>query len=106
MDKTSQFLSGWVKSLRDNHTRLDKKKSGDGGLELTEREEWIMALSRTWDRFAILYYTPGSGKPVVEDTIIIRQTSEASSWSVVGKRIGARETYGTTFSASVSSESL
>ena len=43
MDKTSELLRGWFKSLRDNHTRLDKKKSGDGSPELTEREEWIMA---------------------------------------------------------------
>lgn len=43
MDKTSELLRGWFKSLRDNHTRLDKKKSGDGAPELTEREEWIMA---------------------------------------------------------------
>uniref|UniRef100_UPI00358E3DCC uncharacterized protein n=1 Tax=Myxine glutinosa TaxID=7769 RepID=UPI00358E3DCC len=43
MGKTSELLRGWFKSLRDNHTRLDKKKSGDGAPELTEREEWIMA---------------------------------------------------------------
>ena len=44
LDNTSELLRGWFKSLRDNHTRLDKKKkSGDGAPELTEREEWIMA---------------------------------------------------------------
>uniref|UniRef100_UPI00358EA23D uncharacterized protein n=1 Tax=Myxine glutinosa TaxID=7769 RepID=UPI00358EA23D len=43
MGKTSELLRGWFKSLRDNHTRLDKKKSGDGAPELAEREEWIMA---------------------------------------------------------------
>ena len=46
MDKTSEFLRVRFKSLRDNHTCLDKKKSGDGAPEPTEREEWIMAKFR------------------------------------------------------------
>lgn len=30
--------------MRDTHTRLDKRKSGDGAaLDLTEREPWIRA---------------------------------------------------------------
>nr|XP_006812997.1 PREDICTED: uncharacterized protein LOC102800831 [Saccoglossus kowalevskii] len=33
----------WFKSLRDMFTRLDKKKSGDGQQQLTERETWIKA---------------------------------------------------------------
>lgn len=41
LDKTADFLKGWFKSLRDTHTRLDKRKSGDGTKELTEREQWI-----------------------------------------------------------------
>ncbi|KAJ3589141.1 hypothetical protein NHX12_009989, partial [Muraenolepis orangiensis] len=33
----------WFKSLRDMFTRLDKKKSGEGQQQLTERETWIKA---------------------------------------------------------------
>ena len=43
MEKTSDTLKGWFRSLRDTHTRLDKKKSGDSSPNLTEREEWIMS---------------------------------------------------------------
>ncbi|XP_014663104.1 PREDICTED: uncharacterized protein LOC106805847 [Priapulus caudatus] len=43
MGKTVEHLQGWFKSLRDIHTRLDKKKSGDGAPELTEREQWVKA---------------------------------------------------------------
>ena len=42
MEKTSDTLKGWFRSLRDTHTCLDKKKSGDSSPNLTEREEWIM----------------------------------------------------------------
>ena len=41
LGKTADYLKGWFKSLRDNYTRLDKKKSGDGAPELTEREQWV-----------------------------------------------------------------
>lgn len=41
MGKTAEYLKGWYKSLRDIYTRLDKKKSGDGAPELTEREQWV-----------------------------------------------------------------
>ena len=41
LDKTADCLKGWFKSLRDIYTRLDKKKSGDGVPELTEREQWV-----------------------------------------------------------------
>ena len=41
MGKTAEHLQGWFKSLRDTHTRLDKKKSSDGAPELTEREQWV-----------------------------------------------------------------
>ena len=43
MEKTADTLKGWFRSLRDSHTRLDKKKSGDGTPDLTEREEWILS---------------------------------------------------------------
>lgn len=43
MGKTVEHLQGWFKSLRDTYTRLDKKKSGDGAPELTEREQWVKA---------------------------------------------------------------
>lgn len=43
MEKTADTLKGWFRSLRDTHTRLDKKKSGDGAPYLTEREEWIIS---------------------------------------------------------------
>ncbi|KAJ3588551.1 hypothetical protein NHX12_012143, partial [Muraenolepis orangiensis] len=33
----------WFESLRDMFTRLDKKKSGEGQQQLTERETWIKA---------------------------------------------------------------
>ncbi|XP_014672138.1 PREDICTED: uncharacterized protein LOC106812710 [Priapulus caudatus] len=41
--RSYKHLQGWFKSLRDTHTRLHKKKSGDGApaVELTERELWI-----------------------------------------------------------------
>ena len=39
--KTVEHLQGWFKSLRDVHTRLNKKCSGDGAPELTEREQWV-----------------------------------------------------------------
>lgn len=41
LGKTSDYLKGWFKSIRDNYTRLDKKKSGDGAPDLTEREKWL-----------------------------------------------------------------
>lgn len=41
LEKTVEHLKGWFKSLRDAHTRLDKKKSGAGVPELTERDQWI-----------------------------------------------------------------
>ena len=43
MGKTADTLKVWFRSLRDTHTRLDKKKSGDGAPDLTEREDWIIA---------------------------------------------------------------
>ena len=43
MEKTADTLKGWFRSLRDTHTRLDKKKSGDGAPDLTERAEWIIS---------------------------------------------------------------
>ena len=43
MEKTADTLKGWFWSLRDTHTRLDKKKSGDGAPQLTEREEWVIS---------------------------------------------------------------
>ena len=43
MEKTADTLKGWFRSLRDTHTRLDKRKSGDGAPHLTEREEWIVS---------------------------------------------------------------
>ncbi|XP_075338653.1 uncharacterized protein LOC142398502 isoform X3 [Odontesthes bonariensis] len=43
MEKTVDTLKGWFRSLRDTHTRLDKKKSGDGAPDLTEREQWILS---------------------------------------------------------------
>lgn len=42
LGKTVEHLQGWFKSLRDNHTRLHKNKSGDGATELTQREKWIL----------------------------------------------------------------
>ena len=42
MGRTAENLKGWFRSLRDTHTRLDKKKSGDGAVNLTEREQWIV----------------------------------------------------------------
>ena len=41
LGKTADHLKRWFKSLRDIYTRLDKKKSGDGAPDLTEREQWI-----------------------------------------------------------------
>ena len=38
---TKKHLMGWFKGLRDNHRRLMNRKSGDGALELTEREQWV-----------------------------------------------------------------
>ena len=43
MEKTADTLKVWFRSLRDTHTRLDKKTSGDGAPDLTEREEWIIS---------------------------------------------------------------
>ena len=42
MGQTVEHLQGWFKSMRDIHTRLLKKKSGDGAPELTEREHWLL----------------------------------------------------------------
>ena len=41
MGRTMEHLQGWFKSLRDAHTRLHKKKSGDGAPVLTDREQWV-----------------------------------------------------------------
>ena len=41
LSKTADYLKGWFKSLRNNFTRLDKKKSRDGAPDLTEREQWV-----------------------------------------------------------------
>ena len=43
MGKSVEHLQGWFKSLRDTNTRLDRKKSGDGASELTQRERWVKA---------------------------------------------------------------
>ena len=43
MEKTADILKGWFRSLCDTHTRLDKKKSGDGAPCPTEREGWIVS---------------------------------------------------------------
>ena len=43
MEKQADTLKGWFRSLRDTHTRLDKKKSGDGAPDLTQREKWIIS---------------------------------------------------------------
>ena len=43
MDKTADTLKGWFRSLRDTHTRLDKKKSGDCAPNLTERDQLILS---------------------------------------------------------------
>ena len=42
MEKQADTLKGWFRSLRDTHTRLDKK-SGDGAPDLTRREKWIIS---------------------------------------------------------------
>ena len=43
MEKRADTLKGWFWSLRDTHTRLDKKKSDDGAPDLTRREKWIIS---------------------------------------------------------------
>jgi hypothetical protein len=43
MNRTTDTLKGWFRSLRDTFTRLDRKKSGDGAPQLTEREDWIIS---------------------------------------------------------------
>ncbi|KAL5016903.1 hypothetical protein ScPMuIL_006492 [Solemya velum] len=41
--RDAAYLRGWWRSIKDNFTRLDKKKSGDETKELTERKEWILS---------------------------------------------------------------
>ncbi|KAJ3583464.1 hypothetical protein NHX12_017283 [Muraenolepis orangiensis] len=43
LDIGVHHLWTWFKSLRDMFTSLDKKKSGEGQQQLTERETWIKA---------------------------------------------------------------
>ena len=42
MEKSVEHLQGWFRSMRDTYTRLDKKRSGDGQPDLTERDQWIV----------------------------------------------------------------
>jgi len=36
------FLSKWFEGLRDQYTKLHKRKSGDGSPMFTERQQWIL----------------------------------------------------------------
>ncbi|CAH1779502.1 unnamed protein product [Owenia fusiformis] len=36
------FLSKWFEGLRDQYTKLHKRKSGDGCPMFTERQEWVL----------------------------------------------------------------
>ena len=42
LGKSVEHIQGWFKSFRDTHTRLHKRKSGDGAPEITEREAWVL----------------------------------------------------------------
>ena len=42
MNRLSEDLKGWFRSLRDTHACLNKRKSGDGEQRFTEREDWIV----------------------------------------------------------------
>ena len=42
MGQNVDYIQGWFRSLRDTHTRLSKKRSGDGAPEFTQREAWIL----------------------------------------------------------------
>ncbi|XP_028416047.1 uncharacterized protein LOC114539629 [Dendronephthya gigantea] len=50
MNKTVDILKGWFRSLRDTHTRLEKKKSGDSAPNLTEREKFAFLKTVTRHR--------------------------------------------------------
>ncbi|KAL5005827.1 hypothetical protein ScPMuIL_016985 [Solemya velum] len=43
LGRDAAYPREWWRSIKDNFTRLDKKKSGDETKELTEREEWILS---------------------------------------------------------------
>jgi len=43
MNRDTDLLKGWFRSLRDTFTRLDRRKTGDGAPQLTEREVWIIS---------------------------------------------------------------
>ncbi|KAJ3610043.1 hypothetical protein NHX12_022137 [Muraenolepis orangiensis] len=59
----------WFKSLRDMFTRLDRKKSGEGQQQLTERETWIKA------KFGFFHRAVNHrSKPVQSLKAIIAQT--------------------------------
>lgn len=74
LDKTPEYLKGWFKSLRDIYTRLDKKKSGDGAPDLTEREQWIK------DNFSFMKAaTRHRPEPVNSVSIRIRYTTKCPS---------------------------
>lgn len=42
MGKPAYYLRGWFKSLRDNYTRLSKRKKAAVAPNPTEREQWVM----------------------------------------------------------------
>ncbi|XP_013869559.1 uncharacterized protein LOC106521510 isoform X2 [Austrofundulus limnaeus] len=42
MGKPAYYLRGWFKSLRDNYTRLSKRKREHVAPNPTEREQWVM----------------------------------------------------------------
>jgi hypothetical protein len=62
MDQTPELLQGWWQGIKDQYTKLHKKKSGQGTPVMTERQQWIVQHCKFLER--IVRHKGASVRPV------------------------------------------
>jgi hypothetical protein len=62
MGKTPEVLQGWWQGIKDQFTKLHKKKSGQAAPVMTERQHWIVAHCQFLER--IVRHKGASVRPV------------------------------------------